>query len=197
MHKPHRSVPTQLAVSWQRAQMFVSDVKAKSVATLFFSLIVSAAGATPTPQEEVMLSAAKAGNVALYRAMLRDGANYGARDDSGKNAVVIAALSDRDEMLRKVLTHKIDLDARESLGMTALAIATAHNALHAVDRLLRAGANPDIADASGVTPLASALRLGRPQLATRLLAAGADPRHADAARELLRCTLQRSTGTPE
>lgn len=126
-----------------------------------------------------MLSAAKAANVALYREIFKQGANYGAGDESENNAVVFAALSDREDMLREVLTHKIDLAARGGLGMSTLGTATVHSSLQALERLLRAGADPDVADSSGVTPLASTLRLGRPQLATRLLAAGADPRRAD------------------
>jgi len=151
----------------------------RNLAALALALCGFAACASPGPEEEVMLSAARAGNVVLFRAMIKAGANVHARDDSGNNALVFAALSDREEMLREVLGHKVELDARGSIGMTALGIATAHNAPQAVERLLRAGADPDRADANGVTPLASALRLGRPSLAARLLAAGANPRITD------------------
>lgn len=142
-------------------------------------LLAGSAWANPSMEEEVMFSAAKAGNVALFQAMLKAGANANARDAVGNTALIYAALSDHDEMVREVLTHFVDLDVRGGTGMTALGIEAAHGSPLAVLRLLHAGANPSAPDAFGVTPLASALRLGRGPLALHLLAAGADPNLAD------------------
>ncbi|HYA65207.1 MAG TPA: ankyrin repeat domain-containing protein, partial [Burkholderiaceae bacterium] len=97
-------------------------------AALVGVLLAVAAGARTSPEEDVLRSAARAGNVALFRAMIKAGANFNARDASGNNALVFAALSDHDDMVREVLTHKIDLNVRGYVGMTALGIATAHNA---------------------------------------------------------------------
>jgi len=126
-----------------------------------------------------LLEAARSGDVIGFRAVLKSGVSFNARNVAGDNALILAVQSGREDMLAEVLAHKPDLDERGALGMTALGIAVTHDAPLIVAALLRAGADPNVADAAGATPLASALRLQRPDLAHRLLAAGADPRRAD------------------
>jgi ankyrin repeat protein len=149
------------------------------LAALACALLAPAAWAQTTAQEDVMFAATRVGNVALFRAMIKAGANITALDDAGNNALVLAATSNHEDMVREVLANHPDLDVRGGLGMTALGIATVRGATLEAQRLLAAGANPDIADANGVSPLASALRLGRGALATSLITAGADPNIAD------------------
>ncbi len=66
-----------------------------TVAALACALPGIAAHASPSLEDEVMLAAAREGNVALFRAMIKAGANAHVRDDSGNNALVFAALSDQ------------------------------------------------------------------------------------------------------
>lgn len=126
-----------------------------------------------------MFSAIRTGNVALFKDIIKAGANITALDDGGNSTLVLAAMSNHEDMVREVLANHPDLDIRGNLGMTALGIATLRGANLEVQRLLAAGADPNVADANGVSPLATALRLGNRALARVFLAAGADPNIAD------------------
>jgi ankyrin repeat protein len=132
-----------------------------------------------TLQEDVMLAAARDGNVSLFRQMVQSGASPFARDPSGNNAVVFATQGDHDPMLREVLMRKVDVNVRGGLGLSPLSLAVVRDNRKAVQRLLAAGADPDLTDANGVTPLASSVRLRHDDLARMLLGAGADPTLAD------------------
>jgi len=144
----------------------------RSVGVTMVLCIAVPCAASPSMEEEVMLSAARTGNVALFRSMIKSGANPGACDDAGNNALVFAVQSSHEDMLREVLGHRVDLDARGSAGITALGIAIIRGATHTVERLLRAGADVNVPDSNGTTPLASAMRLGRLAIANRDYNAG-------------------------
>ncbi|MBV8211041.1 MAG: ankyrin repeat domain-containing protein [Burkholderiaceae bacterium] len=132
-----------------------------------------------TPQEDMMLAAARDGNVPLFRQMIQYGASPYAQDASGNNAVVFAVEGDHEAILREVLRRKIDTNVRGSLGLSPLGMAVLRGNEQAAQRLLAAGADPDLADANGITPLASAVRLGYDDLARLLLRAGSDTNLAD------------------
>ena len=148
------------------------------VAALAFGPAMPAT-AKPTMEEDVMFSAARAGNISLFLAMVKAGANPTARDAGGNTALILAAQSDQPDMVREALSHSVDIDACGSLGMTALDIAAAHGAARSVERLLKAGADPSKPDRAGRSPLASALRGSHDAIALHLLAAGADPNVVD------------------
>jgi Ankyrin repeats (many copies) len=112
--------------------------------------------AVPVPENEMALAAARQGNLPLWRDMLKLGATPLARDAGGNTALVMAVLSEREDMLREVLNHDVDLNAVGGGGMTALSVATTRGHVALVRRLLAAGARPDVADATGATPLAVA-----------------------------------------
>lgn len=131
------------------------------------------------PEDEMALAAARQGNVALWRAMLAQGASPHARDAAGNGAVLLAVMGEREEMRRLVLAAGVDPNGRGNAGLTALGAAALRGHEGLVGRLLAAGADPDAADAAGRTPLAAAARLGRTSIVRRLLAAGADADRAD------------------
>jgi ankyrin repeat protein len=142
-------------------------------------MITSLAQGQPVPENDMALAAARQGNLALWREMLKLGASPQAVDAGGNGALVLAVLSEREEMLREVLTHRVDLDRLGNIGMTALGVAATRGHAGTVQRLLKAGARPDVADATGTTPLAIAARQGRADIVGLLLQARADPDRAD------------------
>ena len=175
----HRGLPLTNATLPCPGRATMKILRSVAVAMLLTPLLVAAQGTVPVPENEMALVAARQGNLGLWREMLKLGASPHARDAGGSNALVMAVLSEREDMLREVLQQGVDVNAVGGGGMSALAVAVTRGHLELVQRLLRAGARPDVADAKGATPLAIAIRLRRTEIARLLLAAGADASRAD------------------
>lgn len=131
------------------------------------------------PEEEVLLSAAKQGNLTLFRSMMQAGASAHVRDAGGANALVWAVDSGSEEMLREALLLRIDPNAMGVRGLGALSLLTLHNRVAGLDKLLDAGAQPDVRNADGSAALHVAAQLGREAMVQRLLGAGARVNLAD------------------
>jgi ankyrin repeat protein len=165
----------------QAMQLWQSLLRAGLVVwALGMAGVSGAVKAQPLPEEEVLLSAAKQGNLSLFRNMLQLGASAHARDADGANALVWAADSGSDEMLREVLLLRIDPNAVGVRGLGALSLLALQNRAGAVARLIDAGARVDVRNADGSTALHVAAQLGREAIVSMLLRAGARPQTVDA-----------------
>jgi hypothetical protein len=167
---------------------FASDVKRSTAGSRFNSVrrlagVVGLAGmaaclswTTPAaaqlmPEEEVLLSAAQQGNLSLFRSMLQKGASAHVRDEGGANALVWAADSGSEEMLREALSLRVDPNAVGVRGLGALSLLALRSRPAAVAQLIDAGARVDVRNADGSTALHVAAQLGREAIVSILLEA--------------------------
>lgn len=159
--------------------------------------------AAAQPDSTQLLSAAREGNTASVRALLRAGADANAAAPDGTRALHYAAQRNDAGSVRLLLAARAEADAATALQVTPLQLATANGNADIVKQLLASGADSDARDLAGETRLMSAARGGSPQVIRLLLEAGAkledtDPTygqtalifaaragHVDAVRELI------------
>jgi ankyrin repeat protein len=104
----------------------------------------------------------------IVKALL-SGSDVNAKDGTGKTALIIAAESAPDEVVKALLTHGVDVNAKDKAGMTALMSAKSSAAVKA---LLASGA--DAKGIYGVPALRVAAINGDHEVFKALLARGAD-----------------------
>ncbi|HLV81923.1 MAG TPA: ankyrin repeat domain-containing protein, partial [Chthonomonadaceae bacterium] len=89
---------------------------------------------------DLLVRAAKRGEIGKITALLAQGVNINANDFNGNTALTEAAYYDRAQALRFLLDHGADLNATSNSGWTALAKAVKHNSAAAIQILLKRGA---------------------------------------------------------
>jgi hypothetical protein len=134
------------------------------LALLSASLLLGAASG-PEPE---LLAAARRGDAARVRALLRGGADPDARNERGFTALMAAAGEGHTDVARLLLRAGADVDASTSSGWTALMEATAQGRTETAAFLIDAGADLEARHRFAGTALDVAQQEGRREMA-RLL----------------------------
>lgn len=149
----------------------------------FAALDTAGAGALPGAADEwgqtALLLAAREGQVAVVRQLLRAGAQVEG-DDSTLTPLAAAALRGHLPMVQVLLRAGARPDATGRGDQTPLILAIRHQHLPVVRELLAAGANTAVTDRSGDGPLVLAIRQDNLPLLDLLLRQGMDPNRPDA-----------------
>lgn len=140
------------------------------LAAVLFALGSAHAHAT-TP----VIEAAKAGDVATLRTLVRQRADVNAAGVDGSTALLWAVSRLDVEAVRLLLAAKADPDAGNRYGITPLLHAARVGHTEIARLLLDAGSTPEAAVRRGETPLMAAAGSGNTALVDLLLARGADP----------------------
>jgi ankyrin repeat protein len=130
------------------------------------------AGGAKTDQ---FLKAISQGNLREARALIDQGVDVNARDDSSGFALFIAASRGNVEALAMLLGARADPNQRAADGRTALMEAVKNKTPGVVSELLKNGASCDIESADGQTALGLAVGECNLDMAAMLLRGGADP----------------------
>ncbi|KIW65253.1 hypothetical protein PV04_07527 [Phialophora macrospora] len=106
----------------------------------------------------LLLWAAKTGHEGVARLLLERGDYPNAKDASGANAFLLAAMNGCDAVVSLLLTlEKVDVDMKDEVGRTALSFAAENGYSDIVAMLLASGrVDPDSKDIDGRTPLSYA-----------------------------------------
>jgi ankyrin repeat protein len=121
-----------------------------------------------------LLDAAKSGDTAAVRELVRRGADVNAAEADGTTALHWASYRDDPDSVDLLLRGGARVNAATDLGVTPLWAASQNGSERVVTRLLAAGANPNAALTAGETPLMVAARGGHAGVVARLLAKGAN-----------------------
>ena len=108
--------------------------------------------------EEAIFACARVGDVDGVREALSSGTSADATTDEGMTALMIAADSGHEDVVRFLVDEaKADVTARDADGVTALHFAAAlpSEETSLYDFLVERGADEDVEDADGITPRAS------------------------------------------
>ncbi|MFO1506932.1 MAG: ankyrin repeat domain-containing protein [Lysobacterales bacterium] len=113
-----------------------------------------------------LLTAARAGHVAIAQALLHAGAGPDLADAAGTTPLMDAARAGSAEVVRALGARKADVELADSHGRSALLIAcqAAHGSEDTVRALLALGAERQHADADGKRPVEYAAAAGRWQV---------------------------------
>jgi ankyrin repeat protein len=119
--------------------------------------------------------AAKAGDIAAVKAMLKNGGDVNAAHGDGMTALHWAASNGDAALAQMLLSAGANLRATTRLGgITALHIASQGGHAGVVAALIAAGADANAATSTGATAVMLAARAGSPDTVTRLVETGAD-----------------------
>jgi ankyrin repeat protein len=129
------------------------------------ALALAGCGEDPPSQQELdrrLLEAAYDNDVAAARALIADGADVNAKDDSQQSAYLIATseVGPGGELLELTLGNGADVNARDSFNGTGLIRAAERGHAEICRRLLEAGIDKDHVNRLGWTALLEAVMLG-------------------------------------
>ncbi|GAA0572299.1 ankyrin repeat domain-containing protein [Caenispirillum bisanense] len=157
----------------------VTAAIAAVLAAVFLLAPLPAAANMTIRFEKEVVENIRDGNAQGLTSYLLGGGNPGATDNEGQPLLVVAARTNRPEMIGQLLQHGARVEAPDRLGNTALywAAEIGHGAV--VERLLAGGAKPNTQNRQGVTPLMAAARNGHVNVVRLLVQAGGDPRLSD------------------
>ena len=126
-----------------------------------------------TGPDEQLVEAARNGDTAVVRALLKQGVDVTTPEGDGATALHWAAYADDPETADLLIRAGASVNATNDLGVTPLWVACTNGSAGMIARLLEAGANPNIAPATGGTPLMRAVRTGNADAVESLLTSGA------------------------
>jgi ankyrin repeat protein len=138
-------------------------------------LVAAMAGASAlaAPADTRIITAAKNGDTAAARRLLRQGVSAKAVDADGTTALHWAVRANDLDLTRALLSAGAPASPADRYGITPLALAAVNGSAPAIELLLKAGANPNAASATGETVLMTAARTGVAEAVRLLLARGA------------------------
>jgi hypothetical protein len=125
--------------------------------------------------DEELLDAARNGDTARVRELLRKGANANAKDRGGWTPLHWAAFWGHVDVAKLLLEHGADVNARDEDSRTPLHVAAAGGHAEVARLLLERGADANARGKDGWTPLHYAASYGHADVARLLLDHGADP----------------------
>jgi len=132
---------------------------------------LTAGAATDSP----LIAAAKRGDEAAVRNLLRNRDTVNTPGPDGGTALYWAARGDHLGIVRLLLSAGARVEAADRYGITPLALAAINGSAPVVSALLTAGADAKGRVGDGETVLMAAARTGRVDAAKLLLDRGADP----------------------
>ena len=150
---------------------------------LILLLIAMAQSADPVRGAEgdgPVAAAAKAGDLAAVRDLIKQRADVNLPTRDGSTALLWAAYNSDLEMTRVLLAAGAKVNVANRYGVAPLLQASRIGDVPIMEALLTAGANPKLAHPEGETPLMASSRAGRVEAVRLLLARGADVNAADA-----------------
>jgi ankyrin repeat protein len=151
---------------------FLIDRRLPIAGLLLVSLLI---GGVVTASSNGVADAARAGDAAAVKAMLKSGADVNAAHGDGMTALHWAASNGDAAMTQMLLSAGANIRATTRLGgVTALHLASQAGHAQVVAALIAAGAGVNTATATGATPLMLAARGGNTDTVTRLVETGAD-----------------------
>jgi ankyrin repeat protein len=136
---------------------------------LLLVAVVGLGAARPVP----LVDAARNGNLAAVRALLRQNANVNTPAVDGTTALEWAVHRDDVPIADALLSAGANVNAPNRYGVTAIALAAENGSAPMLERLLAAGADPNVPLPGGETPLHTAARTGRVAAIQTLLRHGA------------------------
>lgn len=136
--------------------------------------VLSLALASPAAADSRVIDAARRGDAAAVRMLLKQGASVKTAQGDGATALHWAAHHDSLDIANAVLAAGANVNAVNDLGVSPLWLACQNGSAAMSERLLRAGANATLTLPSGETLLMTAARTGNPDIVKQLLAAGAN-----------------------
>ena len=120
-----------------------------------------------------LVEAAKQGDKAAVRALLKQGVEVSTPQGDGATALHWAAYWDDLETTELLIRAGAPVNAANDEGATALWVACANSSAAIVEKLLSAKADPNLGLPSGETPLMTAARTGKVAAVKSLVAHGA------------------------
>ena len=137
----------------------------------------------PTTATGSLFETIRSSDLAAVKALVADGANVKASDDTGATPLMYAALYAGPEFLTLLIDHGAPVNTASAYGATPLmwAVTTPANVRVLVNR----GADVNARVGDGVTALVAAARLGNIESMRILMAAGADMKTRDTRTNLL------------
>lgn len=126
-----------------------------------------------------LIAAAGRGDLAAVIAAIDDGANLDAEDRLKRNAVFVAAFTNRAAVVRELAGRGLRIDDKDASGMTPMHAAVATGSRDALLALIDLRADVNVKDVSGRTPLHIAAATNQGALVELLLARGANAKLKD------------------
>lgn len=146
----------------------VRRAMATALAVLWFAVAATASSGS-------VADAAKSGDVAAVKALLKQGMDVNAAQGDGMTALHWAATNGDVAIAQMLLSAGANVRATTRLGgLTPLHLATQSGQAHVAAALIAAGADSNLATATGATPLMLAARSGSADTVTRLVEVGAE-----------------------
>jgi ankyrin repeat protein len=122
-----------------------------------------------------LIDAAKQGNRAAVRSLLKDKAPVNMTANDGTTALHWAVRSDDLEMARLLVQAGADVRLADRYGIQPLRLAAENGSAGMIEMLLKAGADPNTTLPTGETVLMTAAHTGKPDAVSLLLSHGAKP----------------------
>ncbi|KAK9126728.1 hypothetical protein Scep_015574 [Stephania cephalantha] len=123
-------------------------------------------------QRELMLTAARRGDLATMRGLLKRGAKANHSDQYGLTTLHAAAIKRHKEIVSVLIESGMHLECEDKEGHTALHLAVEGGSLETVELLVNRGANVNAKSKKGVTPLYLARAMGYEDITQFLLSRG-------------------------
>jgi uncharacterized protein len=143
------------------------------MASLLSVTSIAAAG-SGSQIKEGLVEAARLGDKAAVRSLLKQHADVNARQADGATALVWAAERDDLETAELLISAGANVNAANDYGVTPLSLACTNGSAAMVGKLLQGGADPNAARWTGETPLMRCARTGNVEAVKSLLSQGAD-----------------------
>jgi ankyrin repeat protein len=135
-------------------------------------VLASAATAAPT---STVADAARTGDLAQVRQLIKSGADVNAPAADGSTALLFAAYDSDGEMVKALLAAGANPNVANNFGVTPLLQSSRYGDAAMIEALLKGGADVEKAQRDGETPLMAASRAGSVASVKLLLQKGADP----------------------
>ncbi|WP_250487044.1 ankyrin repeat domain-containing protein [Caballeronia sp. GaOx3] len=128
-----------------------------------------------TPERSPIALAAERGDLSKVQQEVNRGADISAKDVKGLDALSIAIINVRPEIVAYLLSHGANANTENGGGITALILAATVGDLAIVETLHQHHAEVNRATKDGITPLMAAVASDNQETAELLLSYGADP----------------------
>ena len=147
--------------------------------SLFLVLLSVTVGIHAAQNDRRLIDAAKQGNKATIRSLLKEKAPVNATATDGTTALHWAARADDIESAKLLLQAGADVRLADRYGITPLRLAAENGSAAMIEILLKAGADPNTTLPNGETVLMTAAHTGKPDAVSILLTHGAKPNIKD------------------
>ncbi|TCK33767.1 ankyrin repeat protein [Paraburkholderia sp. BL8N3] len=138
-------------------------------------ILFSLSSCVKAPDKSALALASEDGNLFKVQQLVQQGADIGAKDGRGLDALSYAVINERPEVVSYLLRHGASANAEDGKGITALIISATVGNNGIVEDLYKHGAEVNQAAHDGITPLMAAAGSDNQDTVALLLSYGADP----------------------